>query len=235
MAREGGSLIRAGHTEAAVDIARLAGLNPAGVICEVMNDDGFMARLPDLVAFAQRHNLKLGTIADLIAHRRRTERLVRRVAEGASLVAEGGEWTLIVYANTVEYAEHLVLYKGNLAEGPPPLVRMHAVDLLGDMLGGSHANELHSAMRMISEEGRGAVVLIREAIPTSLSDRVKKMGSSQRPVNSLRDYGVGAQILVDLGVKDMVLISNTHRTVVGLEAYGLNIVGQRSTEGTAAE
>jgi 3,4-dihydroxy 2-butanone 4-phosphate synthase/GTP cyclohydrolase II len=112
---------------------------------------------------------------------------------------------------------------------------MHAVDLLGDMLGGSHANELHSAMRMIAEEGRGAVVLIREAIPTSLSERVKKMGSSQRPVNSLRDYGIGAQILVDLGVKDMVLISNTRRSVIGLEAYGLNIVSQRSTEGAAAE
>ncbi|WP_158744296.1 3,4-dihydroxy-2-butanone-4-phosphate synthase [Acidisphaera sp. L21] len=230
MAREGGSLIRAGHTEAAVDIARLAGLNPAGVICEVMNDDGSMARLPDLVTFAQHHNLKLGTIADLIAHRRRTERLVRRVTEGATLHAEGGDWKLIVYANTVEYAEHLVLYKGNLSEGGPPLVRVHAVDLLGDMLGGPHANELHGAMQMIAEEGRGVIVLIREAISTSLSDRVKKMGTSPRPVNSLRDYGVGAQILVDLGVKDMVLISNTHRTVIGLEAYGLNIVSQRSID-----
>ena len=234
VAREGGSLIRAGHTEAAVDIARLAGLNPAGVICEVMNDDGFMARLPDLIAFAQHHNLKLGTIADLIGYRRRTERLVRRVTEG-SLTAEGGDWTMIVYANTVEYAEHLVLVKGELTGGPPPLVRVHAVDLLGDMLGGPHGNELHATMRMIAAEGRGAVVLIREAIPTSLSDRVKKMGDSPRPSRALRDYGVGAQILVDLGVKDMVLISNTHRTVVGLEAYGLNIVSQRCIEGGAAE
>ncbi len=233
MAREGGALIRAGHTEAAVDIARLAGLNPSGVICEVMNEDGSMARLPDLVAFAQHHNLKLGTIESLIAHRRRTEQLVRRVEEGTMRHVEGGDWRMFVYANTVEYAEHLVLVKGDLADGPPPLVRVHAVDLLGDMLGGPHPSSLHSAMRTIAAEGRGAVVLIREAIPTSLSERVRRMGSSPRAVQSLRDYGVGAQILVDLGVKDMVLLSNTHRTVVGLEAYGLNIVSQRAIDGAA--
>ena len=235
VAREGGALIRAGHTEAAVDIARLAGLNPASVICEVMNDDGSMARLPDLVAFAQHHNLKLGTIADLIAHRRRTEKLVRRVTDGTVVPAEGGDWTMMVYANTVEYAEHLVLVKGDVAGGAPPLVRVHAVDLMGDMLGGPHGHELHGAMRMIAAEGRGVVVLIREAGPTSLSDRMQKMGDGAPPVRSLRDYGIGAQILVDLGVKDMVLISNTHRTVVGLEAYGLNIVGQRPTGTGAAE
>ena len=231
VAREGGSLIRAGHTEAAVDIARLAGLNAAGVICEVMKDDGSMARLPDLIAFAQHHGLKLGTIADLIAYRRRTEKLVRRVTEGAVVQAEGGAWTMSVYANTVEYAEHLVLVKGDLANGPPPLVRVHAVDLLGDMLGGAHPGPLAGAMRMISAEGRGAIVLIREANPTSLSERVRRMGSSPRRTQSLRDYGVGAQILVDLGVRDMVLLSNTHRTVVGLEAYGLNIVDQRPVDG----
>ncbi len=233
MAREGGSLVRAGHTEAAVDIARLAGLNPAGVICEVMNDDGQMARMPDLISFAQRHNLKLGTIADLIGHRRRTERLVRRVQEGEIHHAEGGDWKLIVYANTVEYAEHLVLIKGDLSDPSPPLVRVHAVELLGDMLGGPHGTTLHGAMRMIAAEGRGAVVLIRDAQPTSLSERVRRMAGSPRPVQSLRDYGIGAQILVDLGVKDMVLLSNTHRTVVGLEAYGLNIVAQRHIEGAA--
>ena len=231
VAREGGSLIRAGHTEAAVDIARLAGLNPAAVICEVMNDDGSMARLPDLVAFAQHHNLKLGTIADLIGHRRRTERLVRRVQEGEIHGVEGGDWKMMVYANTVEYAEHLVLVKGDIADGTPPLVRVHAVNLLGDMLGGVHPAALHGAMRMIAQAGRGVVVLIREADPNSLSERVKLMAGSPRPLQSLRDYGVGAQILVDLGVKDMVLLSNTHRTVVGLEAYGLNIVGQHRIEG----
>jgi 3,4-dihydroxy 2-butanone 4-phosphate synthase/GTP cyclohydrolase II len=216
-----------------VDIARLAGLNPAGVICEVMNDDGQMARLPDLITFAQHHNLKLGSIADLISHRRRTERLVRRVQEGEIHHAEGGDWKLIVYANTVEYAEHLVLVKGNLDDPEPPLVRVHAVDLLGDMLGGPHSTSLHGAMRIIAAEGRGVVVLIRDAVPNSLSERVRKMAGSPRPLRPLRDYGIGAQILVDLGVKDMVLLSNTRRTVVGLEAYGLNIVDQRPIGGAS--
>ncbi len=231
VAREGGALIRAGHTEATVDIARLAGLNPAGVICEIMNDDGSMARLPDLVAFAQHHNLKLGTIENLIAHRRRIEKLVRRVAEGVTVQAEGGTWSLVVFANTVEYAEHLVLIKGDVSSGSPPLVRVHAADLLGDMLGGPQPGALAGAMRMIAAEGRGVVVLIREANPTSLSERVRRLGVSPRVPQSLRDYGVGAQILVDLGVRDMVLLSNAHRTVVGLEAYGLNIVERRPIDG----
>ncbi|MGH7056361.1 MAG: 3,4-dihydroxy-2-butanone-4-phosphate synthase, partial [Acetobacteraceae bacterium] len=169
MAREGGTLVRAGHTEAAVDIARLAGLNPAGVVCEIMNDDGTMARLPDLVAFAQRYNLKLGTIADLIAYRRRTERLVRRIATGRLHHAVGGEWNLAIYANTVEYAEHLVLLKGDPSGPEPVLVRMHAVDPLHDMLGGHGSATLHGAMRRVALEGRGAVVLIRDTRPTALS------------------------------------------------------------------
>ena len=235
MAREGGTLVRAGHTEAAVDIARLAGLTPAGVICEVMNDDGTMARLPDLIAFAQHHNLKLGTIADLIGHRRRTERLVRRIQEGTVGHIEGGEWNLSVYANTLDYAEHLVLTKGDLAGPQPAMVRMHAVDLVGDMLGGPHCSALHAAMRMIAAEGRGAVVLIREPRPTALSERVGAMKASARPEPVLRDYGIGAQILIDLGVRDMILLSNTRRTLVGLEGYGLNIVEHRPIAGAAAE
>jgi 3,4-dihydroxy 2-butanone 4-phosphate synthase / GTP cyclohydrolase II len=226
MAREGGALVRAGHTEAAVDIARLAGLNPSGVICEIMNDDGTMARLPDLAAFAQRHNLKLGTIADLIAYRRRTERLVRRVAEGLLHHAEGGEWKLLVYANTVEYAEHLVLLKGDLAGPEPVMVRMHAVDLVHDMLGGAASETLHGAMRRIAAVGRGAVVLIRDTRPTALSERVGALAASPRPNRELRDYGIGAQILVDLGVRRMVLLSNTQRTIIGLDGYGLDIVAQ---------
>jgi 3,4-dihydroxy 2-butanone 4-phosphate synthase/GTP cyclohydrolase II len=227
VARDGGTLIRAGHTEAAVDISRLAGLNPAGVICEIMNDDGTMARLPDLVTFAQRHGLKLGTIADLIAHRRRTERLVRRVAEGVIEHVAGGNWRAIVYANTVEYMEHLALVKGDVASGPPPLVRMHAVDLLDDMTGGPHWIALHGAMRMIAREGRGIIVLIREHGRTALSERVRKLVGSTRPPRALRDYGIGAQILLDLEVKDMVLLSNVRRTIIGVEGYGLNIVDQR--------
>ena len=229
MAREGGTLVRAGHTEAAVDIARMAGLIPAGVICEVMNDDGTMARLPDLVVFAQRHGLKLGTIADLIAHRRRTERLVRRVAETTIQSAHGGTFRMIVYANTVEYAEHIALIKGEVASGGPVPVRMHAVNVLSDVLGDGVApggeTDLHAAMRMIGAEGRGVVVLIREPRPTALSERVALRQEGAPP--ALRDYGVGAQILADLGVREMVLLTNHPRAVVGLDGYGLAIVAHR--------
>jgi len=231
MAREGGTLVRAGHTEASVDIARRAGLYPAAVVCEIMNDDGTMARLPDLVAFAQRHNLKLGTIADLIAHRRRTERLVRRVQEGTFDHVAGGQWHLIVYANTVEYQEHVALVKGDLSGPEPVLVRMHAVDLLDDMTGGPHWISVHNAMHMISGEGRGAVVLIRDHRKTALSDRVRQLAMSPRPQQELRDYGIGAQILLDLGVKDMVLLSNRRRTIIGLDGYGLNVVETRPIAG----
>jgi 3,4-dihydroxy 2-butanone 4-phosphate synthase / GTP cyclohydrolase II len=235
LAREGGTLVRAGHTEAAVDIARLAGLNPSGVICEVMNDDGSMARLPDLVGFAQRHNLKLGSIADLIAHRRRTERLVRRVQEGTIEHAEGGEWKLFVYASTLEPTEHIVLMKGDVGGEAPLLVRMHAVDPVGDLLTGSQSSVLHGAMRTIAREGRGAVVLIRDPRPDAVSHRLKLMQATPRPVQPLRDYGIGAQILVDLGVKHMVLLTNARRPVVGLEGYGLDIVEYRVIEGGAGE
>ena len=228
LAREGGSLVRAGHTEAAVDIARLAGLNLSGVICEIMNDDGTMARLPELVAFAQRHNLKLGTIADLIGYRRRTERLVRRVEEGVLQHQIGGEWRLIVYANTVEYAEHLVLVKGDLTAPGAVTVRMHGVDLIDDIVGSSSAETLHLAMQRVADSGRGVVVLLREMWPTKLSERVRHLGDAARPRAELRDYGIGAQILHDLGVRDMVLLSNPHRTIVGLEGYGLNIIEQQT-------
>ena len=227
-ARDGGTLVRAGHTEAAVDIARMAGLNPSGVICEIMNDDGSMARLAELVAFAQHHGLKLGTIADLIAHRRRTERLVRRVHEGVMPGVAGGDWRMVVYANTFDYAEHLVLVKGDLSGPAPVLVRMHAVDLLTDMLGGSHSARLHEAMRMIADEGRGAVVLLRDPRPTAVSERAARVAAGEGPPNPfLRDYGIGAQILVELGVRDMVLLTNHTRTIVGLEGFGLNVVENR--------
>ena len=235
MAREGGTLVRAGHTEAAVDIARLAGLNPAGVICEIMNDDGTMARLPDLVAFAQHHNLKLGTITDLIGYRRRTERLVRKVQDGTLHHAAGGDWKLSVYETTLDRAQHLVLTKGDLAGPLPPLVRMHAVDIVNDMLGAHQWSTLHGAMRMIAEAGRGAVVLIRDTRPNALSERVRLLDTHPRPQHFLRDYGIGAQILVDLGIRDMVLLSNTRRTVVGLEGYGLNITDQRPIDGAPLE
>ncbi|MCC7282335.1 MAG: 3,4-dihydroxy-2-butanone-4-phosphate synthase [Acetobacteraceae bacterium] len=229
MARDGGVLVRAGHTEAAVDLARMAGLIPAGVICEIMNDDGTMARLPDLVGFAQHHGLKCGTIADLIAYRRRTETLVRRTAEAGFTSIHGGEWRMIVFVNTVEYAEHIALVKGDLSGQSPVPVRMHAVNVLSDVLGDVHGHpgDLASAMRAIGEEGRGVVVLIREPRATALSERVAHLAENGRPAPELRDYGVGAQILRELGVREMLLLSNTRRTVVGLEGFGLSIVGQR--------
>jgi 3,4-dihydroxy 2-butanone 4-phosphate synthase/GTP cyclohydrolase II len=229
MAREGGTLVRAGHTEAAVDIARMAGLIPAGVICEVMNDDGTMARLPDLVAFAQHHGLKLGTIADLIGYRRRTERLVARVTETMIESEHGGPFRMIVYANTVEYAEHIALVKGDVTAGGPVPVRMHALNVLTDVLGDRASKgggtDLHQAMRMIGTEGRGVVVLIREPRPTALSERVARQKDGAAP--TLRDYGVGAQILLDLGVREMELITNHPRNIIGLEGYGLSVVAHR--------
>jgi 3,4-dihydroxy 2-butanone 4-phosphate synthase/GTP cyclohydrolase II len=228
VAREGGTLVRAGHTEASVDIARKAGLNPSAVICEIMNDDGTMARLLDLVTFAQKHNLKLGTIADLIAYRRQTERLVRKVEEGPFNHPVGGDWRAIVYANTVEYQEHLVLVKGDVAGDEPVMVRMHAVDLLDDMTGQPHWIAIHSSMEMISQAGRGVVVMIREHRKTALAERVRLLSSQPRVQRELRDYGIGAQILTDLGVRNMILLTNHPRTVIGLEGYGLNIVEQRT-------
>ncbi|MEX0809725.1 MAG: 3,4-dihydroxy-2-butanone-4-phosphate synthase [Dongiaceae bacterium] len=231
VARDGGVLVRAGHTEAAVDIARIAGLNPSGVICEIMNDDGTMARRDDLIAFAQRHGLKIATIADLIEYRRRTEKIVARTAESAIESRFGGGFRVCVYTNRIAYAEHIALVKGDLSQPGPVLVRMHALNVLDDVLGDRHdgrAGQLQTAMRLIAEEGRGVIVLIREPRPTSVSDLVRARESGDANAGVLRDYGIGAQILVDLGVKDMVLLSNTkRRTIVGLEGYGLRVVGQR--------
>lgn len=232
VARDGGVLVRAGHTEAAVDIARLAGLNPSGVICEIMNDDGTMARLPDLVAFCQHHGLKIATIADLINYRRRKERIVERQVETVLQSIHGGEFKMYVYRNRVAYAEHVALVKGDLSAPGPVLVRMHALNLLTDVLGErakGRGHELHTSMKLISEAGRGVIVLIREPTPTSLSDRVRIRNGERTPGGAeLRDYGVGAQILLDLGVKEMVLLTNTPRIIVGLEGYGLKVVERRA-------
>jgi 3,4-dihydroxy 2-butanone 4-phosphate synthase/GTP cyclohydrolase II len=233
VARDGGVLVRAGHTEAAVDIARLAGLIPAGVICEIMNDDGTMARLPDLVKFAQYHGLKIATIADLIGHRRRTESIVRRSLETTLNSAHGGQFRMIVYVNKASYAEHIALVRGDLSAPGPVLVRMHALNVLDDVLGDratGKAGELQAAMRLIGERGRGVIVLIREPAPTSLSDRVRARLGIGEPDGGgeLRDYGIGAQILVDLGVTDMVLLTNSKRTIVGLDGYGLALAGTQA-------
>lgn len=226
VAREGGTLVRAGHTEAAVDFARLAGLNPSGVICEIMNDDGTMARMPDLVAFAQHHGLKLGTIADLIGHRRRTEKLVRRVQEGEVEQAVGGTWRAIVYENTAAPGEHLALVKGDVSTDAPVLVRMHAASLFREVISGRGLGDLHAAMRMIDAAGRGVVVLLRDPRPDALSIRLKR-GATNAIAPEIRDYGIGAQILEDLGVKRIIRLSNNPRPLIGLEGYGLQVLETR--------
>lgn len=231
VARSGGVLVRAGHTEAAVDVSRLAGLNPSGVICEILHEDGTMARLPELIKFAQRHNLKIATIADLIAYRLRHDSLVERIAESRLESRFGGVFKSLVYINKSVYAEHLALVKGDVADGKPTLVRVHALsvyrDLLGDRQSG-RVGELQAAMRMIGEEGRGVVVLIREPWINPLVDIEREISGNVDPAGSqLREYGVGAQILLDLGVREMILLSNSERTIVGLEGYGLSVVERR--------
>jgi 3,4-dihydroxy 2-butanone 4-phosphate synthase/GTP cyclohydrolase II len=237
VARDGGVLVRAGHTEASVDLARLAGLYPAAVICEIMNDDGTMARMPDLVAMAQRFGLKIGTIEDLIAFRLRNDRIVKPVARRQIESAFGGSFDLHVYETTVEPAEHLALVKGDLTKPGPVLVRVHALNLPMDVLGvgaaGDGASLIARSMRAIEAEGRGVLVLIRDLRPKSVSSwmaalseagKAKPAGGERRQV----EVGVGSQILRDLGVSEMVLLTNSPTPVyVGLEGYGLKIVGQR--------
>ena len=237
IAKDGGVLVRAGHTEAAVDISRLAGLNPSGVICEIMNDDGTMARLPELIAFAKEHNIKIATIADLISYRRRSEKLVRRVIESDFDSRYGGNFRMIIYSSTTEYAEHIALVKGDIGGDEPVPVRMHALNLMADVLGDKDGgcNLLQHAMEQISGHGRGVVVLIREPIRTSVSDHVRmKRGEEPLSPMDLRDYGIGAQILLDLGVGNMLLLSNSKRAVIGLEGYGLSIAGYEPIEANDA-
>ena len=229
VARDGGVLVRAGHTEAAVDVARLAGLIPAGAICEVMNDDGTMARLPDLVKFAQFHGLRVAAIADLIAYRRRNDNLIERASETALEIDSvyGGKFKFQVYINKAEYAEHIALVKGDVTTPEPVLVRMHLLNIFDDLFGANaaRAGQFQQAMKMIDEAGRGVIVIIRDVRQTSLSDHVhRNLGANPEAPKELRDYGIGAQILLDLGVRDMILISNTHQNIVGLDGYGLTVV-----------
>ncbi|OSQ43168.1 3,4-dihydroxy-2-butanone-4-phosphate synthase [Marivita geojedonensis] len=223
-AKDGGVLVRAGHTEAAVDVSRLAGLNPAGVICEIMNEDGTMSRLPELVSFAQLHGLKIGTISDLIAYRRRNDNLVR-VRKQDKITSEfGGEWDMRIYTDETHGDEHIVLTKGDLSGDEPVLVRMHAMDPMLDVVGTGpkgRADEFQHAMQAVADEGRGVVVLLRD---TSMKLDV---GDEVSP-KTLRQYGLGAQILSSLGLSKLTLLTNSPTPkVVGLEAYGLEIVGTR--------
>jgi 3,4-dihydroxy 2-butanone 4-phosphate synthase/GTP cyclohydrolase II len=233
VARDGGVLVRAGHTEAAVDISRLAGLQPAGVICEVMKDDGSMARLPDLIAFAQLHGLKIGTIADLIAYRRRTERFVERVLETPFESDYGGEFRMVIYRNTIDGNEHFALVKGKVEPNRATLVRMHQVDITADVLGraGARRDYARDSLRAIAANPDGGVaVFIRDLKPTGLSERYGAEAAPD-PHRALRDYGVGAQILLDLGVRDMILLTATTVKPAGLDGYGLRIVDRRPIPG----
>jgi 3,4-dihydroxy 2-butanone 4-phosphate synthase/GTP cyclohydrolase II len=220
-ARDGGVLVRAGHTEAAVDVSRLAGLNPSGVICEIMNDDGTMARLPDLVSFAQRHGLKIGTISDLIAYRRRHDNLINETSVKTVHSSHGGDWLMRVFTDETQGADHVVLSKGDLTSPEPVLVRVHALNALEDVLG-IGTGSLPAAMRLIGAEGRGVVVLLRDTT-------MKMVEPGEHSPQTLRQYGLGAQILSTLGLSQITLVTNSKAPkFVGLDAYGLSIAGTRA-------
>lgn len=232
IARPGGVLVRAGHTEAAVDVSRLAGLNPSGVICEIMHEDGTMARLDDLVSFAQLHGLKIGTIRDLIAYRRRHDHNVEKIAEAKFDSRWGGEWTAITYRNKAIDTETMALVKGRLEPGKPAMVRMHSLDFFPDILGETSDREglLGRAMTAIATEGSGVVVLLNRGM--GLSKLVRARAGEKIPeMQELRDYGVGAQILAELGIHDMILLTNSHHTLIALDGYGLNVVEERPIDG----
>lgn len=229
VAKTGGVLVRAGHTEAAVDISRLAGLDPSGVICEVMNDDGSMARLPELVQFAKQHGLKVGAISDLIAYRHRNERCVERVAE-SPFDSIYGQFRMIVYRNVFDGAEHVALVKGAVDGRQPTLVRVHQVDLAADLLGyaGGRPNYVSNALKAIAAaEEAGVAVFIRDPGPDWLSERAKGLGRARFTDIALRDYGVGAHILQDLGVRRMILLTSSRLKPAAVEGYGLEIVERR--------
>ncbi|MEL7197041.1 MAG: 3,4-dihydroxy-2-butanone-4-phosphate synthase [Pseudomonadota bacterium] len=218
-ARNGGTLVRAGHTEAAVDISRLAGLNPSGVICEIMNDDGTMARLDDLVTFARKHDLKIGTIRDLIAYRMRNDHLVERLGERSFESDYGGQFRLITYRDRVENSEAYVLQKGNVDPNSPTLARVHPISVFDDVLGqpGPRKRTLQRAMEAIGEHGSGVIVIITSRIG----------GSEWSQDEETRNIGIGSQILADLGVHDMILLSNSRPELIGVEGYGLTITDHK--------
>ena len=221
-ARDGGVLVRAGHTEAAVDIARLAGLNPSGVICEIMNDDGSMARLPDLISFAKEHGLKIGTISDLIAYRRRNDNLVSVKGEQSIQSEFGGQWKMRIFNDETQGAEHIALIKGDISGNDPVLVRMHSLDPMLDMIGTGptgRAFEFSESMNIIANKGRGVLVLLRDL-------HMKISATDDGSPQTLRQYGVGAQILSSLSLSKITLLTNSPEPkIVGLEAYGLEITG----------
>ncbi len=241
IARDGGVLVRAGHTEAGVDISRLAGLNPSSVICEIMKDDGTMARMDDLVGFARLHKLKMGTIRDLIAYRRKHDHLVEKRAEMKFNSRWGGDWTAMTFYNKASGDETMALVKGRVDPATPTLVRMHTMSMFVDVFGEENERSglLSRSMEAIAAQGSGVVVVINKPMKGIVSRfmqlRAQGKSAGAPEIEELRDYGGGAQILTELGVQDMVLLTNTHHTLVGLEGYGLSIVGERAIPGTKGE
>jgi 3,4-dihydroxy 2-butanone 4-phosphate synthase / GTP cyclohydrolase II len=235
-ARDGGVLVRAGHTEAAVDISRLAGLNPSGVICEIMRDDGHMARLEDLTGFARMHDLKIGTIRDLIAYRRKHDHLVEKRAETRFSSRWGGDWTARTYFNKATGEETICLLKGRIDPDSATLVRMHTLSYFADIFGEDteRASLLARSMEIIGEAGSGVVVVINRRMRNAVSQAIEikeRFRAGETPATEeLRDYCVGAQILAELGVHDMILLTNSHHSLVALEGYGLSIVGERRVD-----
>ena len=228
ISKDGGTLIRAGHTEAVVDIAKLAKANPSGVICEIMKDNGEMARLPDLITFSNKHNIKIGSISDLISYRRKNEIYIKRVSESILESKFGGVWRIIIYKNIIDQSEHIALVKGIINPNNTILVRVHALDLLSDVLGKQTADrngsELSYAMETIAKKGDGIIILIRDLSPESLSNKISKsLKSIQKQSTNIREYGVGAQILSDLGVKNMTVLSNKKANAIGLDGFDLTI------------
>ena len=234
IAKDGGVLVRTGHTEAAVDVARLAGLNPSGVICEVMKEDGTMARLDDLIPFAQKHKMKIGTIRDLIAYRRRHDHMVERRAETSFHSKWGGEWKAISFYNKATQSEQMVLQKGHVNPDQPTLVRMHQLSLLDDVYGatGPRGNMLAKSMEIIGEEGAGLIVILTGNEDGKFVSRCVEAHAGKIPsgMDELRNYGVGAQLLAEMGVHDMILLSNSQHSLIALDGYDLSVVGQRPIE-----
>ncbi|MEA3538198.1 MAG: 3,4-dihydroxy-2-butanone-4-phosphate synthase [Pseudomonadota bacterium] len=226
VARDGGVLVRTGHTEAAVDVARLAGLNPSGVICEIMKDDGTMARMDDLVPFARLHGLKMGTIRDLIAYRRRHDHLVECVAQAPFTSDYGGDWRVLSYRNKIDGSVNVVLQKGKVSADEATLVRMHGLSIFSDVLGqpGPRKRILQRSMEEIGRVGSGVIVLLTGSGTDGLT---REIAGERGEDMDLRSYGIGAQILADLGIHDMILLTNSHRNIVAIEGYGINVVGER--------
>ncbi|MEP7222969.1 MAG: 3,4-dihydroxy-2-butanone-4-phosphate synthase [Novosphingobium sp.] len=232
-ARDGGVLVRAGHTEAAVDISRLAGLNPSGVICEIMSSDGTMARMDELVTFARMNGMKIGTIRDLIAYRRKHDHMLIKGVENSFVSRWGGDWKAVTFHNKATGDETVALVKGHIDPEQPTLVRMHTMSFFSDIFGeiSERSNLLGRSMEMISEHGSGVIIVINRPMQGLLSRTInfrnRMRAGESPPLEELRDYGVGAQVLAELGVHDMVLLTNTHHSLIALEGYGLSIVGEQ--------